>query len=209
MELEVLRLLKNHLFAVQLVDTVAIDAIGYHNTAALLEYHVILRSAFLSLLTRVFQELGSLEDWIRQGSRKPLSPDVIVDIAKQLAKVRVCLQPCSDCSVQNLYALHALRVYHCDLAARNILLRGKRDSPTVSISDFGLAKIVSSDERSFSKDIVALRRVLLQLMTGSVSIKEPLPDDMQQRAQRDHPEVYKFAAQLSESLDGSQLMKLL
>jgi len=72
---------------------------------------------------------GSLRDRLGKiGSQKALSIEAAVDIAKGI--------------LAGLSVIHAARVFHRDIKPENILM----DGDTPKISDFGISKILQSDE---------------------------------------------------------------
>jgi hypothetical protein len=72
---------------------------------------------------------GSLLDYLRSNRHRPLSVDVIIDIAAQIA--------------DGMWFIERERHIHRDLAARNILT--SEDHRSVKIGDFGLSRVIDEE----------------------------------------------------------------
>ncbi len=117
-------------------------------------------------------------------SAGPLPPALALDLVVQAAR--------------GLEAAHALGIVHRDIKPENVMIR--RDG-LVKVLDFGLAKLVSDDDRSLNEDVTGRFETLKGEILGTVAYMSP--EQARGLLVDSRSDVFSLGVVLYEMLSGS------
>ena len=101
-----------------------------------------------------------------------------------------------------LHAAHSAGVIHCDLKPSNIFLSGTQDDPRVVVTDFGIAKLIRTQEQT------ALSQLTVTGMPGDAAAGTPFymaPEQIETGDCTPASDLYSFGLVIYEALTAQRL----
>ncbi|MGA8732165.1 MAG: protein kinase, partial [Terracidiphilus sp.] len=101
-----------------------------------------------------------------------------------------------------LHAAHSAGVIHCDLKPSNIFLSGTQDEPRVVVTDFGIAKLIRTQEQT------AFSQLTVSGVPGSAAVGTPFymaPEQIETGDCTPASDLYSFGLVIYEALTAQKL----
>jgi serine/threonine protein kinase len=101
-----------------------------------------------------------------------------------------------------LQAAHSAGVIHCDLKPSNIFLSGALNDPRVVVTDFGIAKLIRSQEQTLTSSLTASG------LSGSAAVGTPFymaPEQIETGDCSPASDLYSFGLVIYEALTAQKL----